>query len=576
MITSGSFIIYNIEETYYGQIQGELTSSVESIERILGPEMEQTLQQNIDEVSTKLKTVVSLNKHKIYVLDKDGRVQLGTAASPNIGEVIRSEAVIQAIRTKQATTDDWTYFAGGGKQGSVQFIGHAKPILSPYTQEIVSIIYVSADISEIYENIVGVMQTLGVASLLAMVIAAVFSSIFSRMITVPIKQLTSSAKQLAAGSFSRIPIYAADEIGQLTQSFNYMATELSRTLGDISSEKSKLEKILENMADGVMAFNRQGVMIHANSVCYEMLGNTNMDHRFDYIFPRLGVEASFDMILQGEEKSEAGTTMSVHDKYFNIHFAPYTNAHGESEGVIVVMQDVTTQQKLEIMRKEFVANVSHELRTPLTTVKSYTETLLDGALDDKEVAENFLRVMEKETDRMTNLVQDLLELSRMDNNQMQLNKRPLDLCELVEDTIEAQRIHAQKKKHKIVFECNEDMKYMILGDSARIRQVLHNILSNAIKYSIDPAVIRIQLFKNDDVVLQVKDTGIGIAQADLERIFERFYRVDKARSRSLGGTGLGLAIAKEMVELHGGHIKIASKVGKGTTVTVQFTALDKA
>ena len=171
-------------------------------------------------------------------------------------------------------------------------------------------------------------------------------------------------------------------------------------MADISSEKNKLEKILENMAGGVMAFNRQGVLIHANSVCYDMLGNMNMDHRFDFIFPRLGVEISFDRILTGEEAYDDGLMMNVEDKFFSLHFAPYSNVLGEIEGLVTVMQDVTTQQKLDMMRKEFVANVSHELRTPLTTVKSYTETLLDGAIEDKELAINFLTVMEKETDRI--------------------------------------------------------------------------------------------------------------------------------------------------------------------------------
>ncbi|MFQ9697998.1 MAG: ATP-binding protein, partial [Zhenhengia sp.] len=456
------------------------------------------------------------------------------------------------------------------------YIEHDRPILDATTGEILAIICVRADATDIYDNVFNVMKTITLAAMIAMGIAAVFSAIFARMITVPIKQLTKSSKQLAAGSFSRIPIYSEDEIGQLTQSFNYMAAELSKTMTAISSEKSKLEKILENMADGVMAFNRQGVLIHANSVCYEMLGNTNMDHRFDFIFPKLGVEVSFDKLLAEESngervKNEEGIMMALEDKFYNLHFAPYMNGRGESEGVVVVMQDVTTQQKLDQMRKEFVANVSHELRTPLTTVKSYTETLIDGAIDDREIAIQFLSVMEKEADRMTTLVQDLLELSRIDNKQMQLDMRPLDLKEIVKETIEAQKIHIEKKGHRIIYEADETMIYNMIGDSARIRQILHNILSNAIKYSIDPGTIHVKLYKNPNIItLQVKDTGIGIAKPDLERIFERFFRVDKARSRSQGGTGLGLSIVKEMVELHHGKISITSKPGKGTTVTVQF------
>jgi two-component system sensor histidine kinase VicK len=219
--------------------------------------------------------------------------------------------------------------------------------------------------------------------------------------------------------------------------------------------------------------------------------------------------------------------------------------------------------------------VSHELRTPLTTVKSYTETLLDGALEEKETAIQFLKVMEKETDRMTTLVHDLLELSRIDNRQMQLNLQEVDMKNLVYETVEAQLIHASKEGHQLEVHVDDEVDYYILGDSARMRQILHNILSNAIKYSFDPGEIHIRLYKDKQVIIQVQDTGIGIPKEDLERIFERFYRVDKARSRKMGGTGLGLAIAKELIELQGGKITITSEVGKGTTVTLYFPIYPK-
>lgn len=587
MIASGTFIIYSIEESHKEKIKEELVYSANTIEERLLADGDVDLEDDLSTTADTLKSIVALNMHQIYILDAEGRMRLATTSNTwETGESVTANVVIEAVKTKQATTREWKHFTGNnrdlnsgnmgmgrGEEADKPIIDHARPIIDETTGEVTSIIYVVADATEIYENTINVMKTISWASLMAMGIAVVFSSIFSRMITIPIKQLTKSSKQLASGSFQRIPIYSSDEIGQLTQSFNYMATELSHTMGTISSEKSKLEKILENMADGVMAFNRQGVLIHANSVCYEMIGITNMDHRFDFIFPNIDVEVSFDKILCGEHKYEEGVMGNLEDKYFNLHFAPYTNVLGESEGLVVVMQDVTTQQKLDNMRKEFVANVSHELRTPLTTVKSYTETLLDGAIDDKDVAVQFLNVMEKETDRMTNLVQDLLELSRIDNRQMQLNLSPIDIRSIAEDTIEAQTIHAKKKGHKLLLEYEEDKDYMILGDSARIRQILHNIISNAIKYSIDPGTITMRLYKNDDIVIQLQDTGIGISEPDLHRIFERFYRVDKARSRNLGGTGLGLAIAKEMVELHGGKIKMTSKVGKGTTVTIRFQSL---
>ncbi|MEG0014698.1 MAG: ATP-binding protein [Cellulosilyticaceae bacterium] len=580
MIASGSFIVYNIKEQNYELIEGKLEDSAQQIQTILSLEDSLEIDKDIEELTKRLRTVVALDKSMfIYILDEKGRVQIGTGDKSD--QIITSEVVIDSMSNKKPCVTNWKSFSTrtqaliGAQEMQDKVLEYALPILDGVTGEINSIIYISASTEEVYQNIRYVMSAISAGTILAMGIAVVFSSIFSRMITEPIKQLTKSSKQLAGGSFNRIPIYSTDEIGQLTQSFNYMATELSRTMSDVTSEKNKLEKILENMADGVMAFNRQGVLIHANSICYEMLGVAFMDHRFDFIFAKLEVEISFDDILAGKVNYDEGVMLALEDKYFNIYLAPYANVLGESEGLVVVLQDITDQHKLDQMRKEFVANVSHELRTPLTTVKSYTETLLDGAIDDREIAVQFLGVMEKETDRMTQLVQDLLELSRIDNKQMQLDMRPVDMRQLIEETIVAQRIHAQKKSHKLTLEMDEEKDYFIFGDSARIRQILHNILSNAIKYSIDPGTITIKLFKNEEVVIQVQDTGIGIPKQDLGRVFERFYRVDKARSRNMGGTGLGLPIAKEMVELHGGRMKIASKVGKGTTVTLYFKALEE-
>ena len=576
MITCGSFIVLKIEQQQYENL--DLGGTAENLEAILDFESDTWL--DAESVSEKLRDIGKIKDVEIYILTKDGEVIVSGGGKFNKSDIAKDDTIIEAITTKKPTTQKWEPFAkteivpSRGRLEREQYIGHARPVIDENTKDILAIIYVVANTTQIYDNILSIMRTISVGSIIAMGIAAVLGALFSRMITVPIKHLTRSAKQLASGSFNRIPIYSSDEIGQLTQSFNYMATELSRTMGDISSEKSKLEKILENMADGVMAFNRQGVLIHANSVCYDMLGNTNMDHRFDFIFPKLGVDVSFDTILEELVERDIEAIMNLEERYYNLHFAPYTNVLGEGEGVVVVMQDVTKQHKLDHMRKEFVANVSHELRTPLTTVKSYTETLLDGAIDDREVAISFLQVMEKEADRMTMLVKDLLELSKIDNKQIQLNAAVIDLRGLIEDTIAAQRILADKKGHELVFLSAQDEAYEIMGDSSRVRQILHNIISNAIKYSVDPGSIIIRLLKDEAFVcVKVEDNGIGIPKEDLDRIFERFYRVDKARSRKMGGTGLGLAIAKEMIELHGGKINIESTIGKGTTVTISFKAV---
>ena len=289
------------------------------------------------------------------------------------------------------------------------------------------------------------------------------------------------------------------------------------------------------------------------------------------IFEKLGIQADFDKLLAGERYESADEYVIIDDKYLKMQFDEYLNAKGEADGLVVVIQDVTKQQKLDQMRKEFVANVSHELRTPLTTVKIYTETLIDGAIDDRENAMHFLSVMEKEADRMTALVQDLLELSRIDNKQIQLKFVLIELKDIIEEVVEAQQVHIANKGHTLKVNFDETTSYFIRGDVFRIRQILHNILSNAIKYTVEEGTITISMHKaNRKIQIAVSDTGMGIPQEDIQRIFERFYRVDKARSRKLGGTGLGLSIAKELMALHNGDISIQSKVGEGTTVTLTF------
>ncbi|OOB77167.1 MAG: hypothetical protein BEN18_11275 [Epulopiscium sp. Nuni2H_MBin001] len=514
------------------------------------------------------------------LLDGEGYVQIALGKQfargdyiPTIHQNGFAGVVNETLSTGLSTTTKWQYLISGGTnlQNTVE---HALPIKNTSGSSLQAIIYIVSGTSEIYDNVNSIINTLALGTLVALALAGIFSAMFSRMITQPIKALTTSAKLLAEGAFQKIPNASTDEIGQLTKSFNSMAFELRRTMADVSSEKNKLERILENLADGVMAFNRQGVLIHANSVSYDMLEVSTIDHRFDYIFPKFGLNLSFDKIIADDLQYQKSVMMQLDEKYISLHFAPYESGSGDIEGLTVVMQDVTSQQKLDQMRKDFVANVSHELRTPLTTVKSYTETLLNGAIDERDIAINFLGVMEKETDRMTALVHDLLELSRIDNQQMQLNMHVVDIEELLSETIEAQHLQASMKGHVVRFDYKKGYEYFIEGDGSRLRQIFHNILSNAIKYSPSPAEIVISLTQtHKDVIVKVSDTGMGISKQDLERIFERFYRADKARSRQLGGTGLGLSIAKEIVEMHGGHIKINSELGKGTTVVMRFTAL---
>jgi len=274
------------------------------------------------------------------------------------------------------------------------------------------------------------------------------------------------------------------------------------------------------------------------------------------------------LYLQFSGSKERNITFK--EKYLRVYFALFTDEQDKADGIVTVFQDVTEQKKLENMRKEFVANVSHELRTPLTSIKSYTETLLDGTLDDKETTEKFLKVIDSESDRMARLVKDLLQLSSLDSNQMKWHLNTFSFVSLVKSSIEKLQLEVNSKEQKM--ECYTIGKLPnIRADHDKIEQVVLNILTNAIKYTPRGGAITVYLgIMYTEVYIKVTDTGIGIPKKDLDRIFERFYRVDKARSREMGGTGLGLSIAKEIVDAHKGSISVSSDLGVGTEVLVRI------
>ena len=425
------------------------------------------------------------------------------------------------------------------------------------------------------EEWAGAMEAFNNIIKLSFVIAVILSLIFgyalSKTITVPIVNLMHKAKKMASGDFDQVvEVKSEDEIGKLTKAFNFMVKELKNTLNQISREKSKIETILNFMTDGVIAFDINGEAIHINPAAKRILETDDFFFDFNEFSKKYELGVSIEEIKYLEKYSTKEVVIDIGEKYVRMYFALFTDKENNAEGIIAVLHDITEEQKLENMRKEFVANVSHELRTPLTSIKSYSETLLDGALEDKEAAEKFLGVINSEADRMTRLVKDLLQLSRLDNRQMKWNMQEFTFEELVKSCVDKVRFSSEEKDQ--ILECFTIGEITnIVGDKDRIEQVILNILTNAIKYTPVGGKITIYIGKMyGDVYVKVADSGIGIPKEDTARIFERFYRTDKARSREMGGTGLGLSIAKEIVEAHNGKISVSSELGKGTEVTVKL------
>jgi two-component system sensor histidine kinase VicK len=433
------------------------------------------------------------------------------------------------------------------------------------------IVYVRDNKEQMLELIRAIYSILAQALIAGILISMILGFFLSRTITRPISNLTRKAASLARGNFdTKIDLKANDEIGTLASTFNHMTAMVKSSMEEIAKEKNKLETMFRYMTDGIMAFDINQRAMHINPAAKEMLGieDDGEGIAFDSYFETLNADICMAQMLYIDQQATVERRVDVGGKNFKAYFATFEVAEDKLSGVIVVLQDITEAQRLDMSRREFVANVSHELRTPLTTIKSYAETLLDTAPDGEE--RRFLDVINREVDRMTRIVKDLLTLSSLDNQKLVLSFQNFSLEELLRDITAKMSIEAKNHKHEMVFFPSTAIPDLY-GDRDRLEQVVTNILSNALKYTPDGGKIEVYAgYLYNEAYIKIKDNGIGIKQQDLPRVFERFYRADKARSRERGGTGLGLAIARNFIELHGGTIKIDSEYGKGTEVLIKL------
>lgn len=405
------------------------------------------------------------------------------------------------------------------------------------------------------------------------VISVLVSFFVSKALVSPMKKLIKSAEKIASGE--NIEIEKNDnsnsEVGDLTNAFNIMTTELKQKFNEVNRQKKQIETILLHMTDGIIAFDMEGDIIHINPAAKQLLSITDKEDNFEKIFKKLKIDVNMEKIIYLENWTSSEQRKNVGEKYVNILFAPFQDENDRPGGVMVLIQDITEHVKLDNMRKEFVADVSHELKTPITSIMGYADTLLEGEYD-KETQNKFLSVIAAEARRMAKLVTDLLTLSRYDSKKMKAEKTEFDLGDLVKKCQEKLKFEIEKKKHNM--ECFVTASVPpVEADKDGIERVVLNILSNAIKYTKEGGKIKVYVgFVYNDAYIKVIDNGIGIPQEDLNRIFERFYRVDKARTREMGGTGLGLSIAKEILNQNKGSIDIKSEVGKGTEVVIRLPA----
>ncbi len=562
MIIAGVFIIQSLEEYNLAvtskrldDIAQIMLSELSKIETddlsVVKNEIQETLDRHVD---------IGL-REEIFIIDSRTHVIVATSTeniNRDVTEILNDSLVIEGLIGKKVEKNIEL-------GDNVKTKDKVYPIYKNSTQ--LGVIYLRYDLNDIYESLSKARMIIFRAIVTSLFITIIIGFIISKSITDPINDVTKKASLLAEGDFNQlVEIRSKDEIGTLSSTFNFLAGELKRSISEISREKSKLEAIINYMEDGLIAINAEGQIIHSNPKAIKMLSDG--EHFDDDLIGDL-----LSIYNSGRVETGIGSkSINAKGLILKVNFAPFLDEHSNKVGIVFVLQDITESERLENMRREFVANVSHELKTPITSIKSYTETILEGRVDDPELQKVFLEVVNTEADRMSRLVSDLLELSNFDSNSIKLKKSWYRMDEIVDNCLLKLQVTADQKKQAFV------RHYLVTKregfvDKDKIEQVLLNILSNAIKYSSEAGTIDIEIRAGEidyefDIV--IADTGIGIPDEDIERIFERFYRVDKARTRSHGGTGLGLSIAKEIIEAHQGRIKIESEYNLGSKVTISL------
>ena len=434
--------------------------------------------------------------------------------------------------------------------------------------DVVGAIYLVAKIETVFDQMDEINNIFITGTAIAMLITAVLGIVLARMITRPITDMRRQATAMAKGNFSRkVKVYGQDEIGQLAYSFNNLTKKLQEAQAMTEGERRKLSSVLSYMTDGVIATDRKGRVILINEPAANML-NVSRETVISQPFLELlslEDEYTFEDLLEEHESLILDYSTKDAPYILRANISVIQRETGFVNGLIAVLHDITEQEKIEAERREFVANVSHELRTPLTTMRSYLEALADGAISDQDLGPRFLSVTQNETERMIRLVNDLLKLSKMDSKDYQIDPTWVNFVEFFGHIVDR---FEMSKKEDIVFKRKfPNHAIFVEIDEDKLTQVLDNIISNAIKYSPEGGRVTFRIRELEGKIeVSISDQGLGIPKENIDRIFDRFYRVDKARTRQLGGTGLGLAIAKEMIGAHGGEIWAKSAEGKGTTI----------
>lgn len=525
-----------------------------------------------------LSEVNNNNISEIRVVDSKGVIR-GTSTADNRNMVGQktTDAMVKATLLNNRSHSENVYDGANHNRYYVNVIP-----LNDSNNNVVGAVLLRASLEGVYSNINNITLIYLSAALVTIILSLFLAVLISQEITRPIEEMRKQTLRIAREDFSgQVRVMGNDELGQLAGAVNNLSVRVEEAQESSDSERRRLDSVLSHMSDGVLATDRRGNITIVNNMALQLLG---VDHEDDLIgksiIDALDIRHDYtvrELINSNQKEMIIDMSAGGNDLILNAYFSPIQRESGFISGLVCVLHDVTSQQKEERERKQFVSNVSHELRTPLTSVHSYVEALSDGAWKDKDIAPQFLTVIQNETNRMIRMINDLLSLSRMDSGTTKLNLEYVNIKELFNyilnrfDMIIKKDENDQNSKKYTIERYFTDKDLWVEIDTDKFTQVIDNIMNNAIKYSPDGGVITTRLLEtHNHVILSISDQGLGIPRKDLGRIFDRFFRVDKARSRKQGGTGLGLAISKEVINLLGGQIWVDSIEGQGSTFYISL------
>jgi len=557
LLVAGAYAVRQIEQRYTRAYALSLEAQARVIAQAVRPHLARGREFRAVEQLAK----VYEWRQGVYVGIRDPR-----GAKPHLGpdQPPPPPEVLQALRGRVATAQRWDEWTQEVR------IFAAAPVVDG--GRLIGVVHVSAPRLWVERQLQQIWWAFAAAGALALATGTFLGLRISRSVTRPLRELERGAQAISRGEYGRqVPVYGADEVGRLAEAFNRMAQQLAQTIDRIREERNRMEAVLSSLRDAVVAVGPGGEVLLANRSAEELLGvgPDALGRPLREVVQLAALAQLLEAAARGQEQSEELALPG--GRVVEVTCSPI-RGNAQPAGAVAVVRDVTELRRSERLRRELVANVSHELRTPLTSIKGFVETLLAGALRDEQNSRRFLEIIEAETNRLTKLVDDLLELSRLESKGVTFRLQPVDLGELCRALVARQQPRAERAGVELT--CSAEPDAVVLADPDRVEQVLTNLVDNALKFTPEGGRIHVQVGRQgSEVWVSVADTGRGIPPDDLPHVFERFYRADRSRTRTSGGSGLGLAIAKHLVEMQGGRIWAESSPGHGSVFSFALPLL---